>query len=166
MTTRAMERDFALLAGLAPHLCADAIDATPEAAAAAERVNRLLDRIGGAGLDPHLPAMAHVRAAMRAATEGEARAARRRLERVTLGGCPCGEVAGEALCPWCDDATLPEGLRMACAMMRRRARARGKLDVEAVVKALAPKPKAEPAGATRSPNRHERRRAASRRWRG
>lgn len=37
---------------------------------------------------------------------------------------------------------------------------------EALEKLTAPKPRAEPPGTPRRPNRHERRRAASRRWRG
>lgn len=166
MTTRAMEHDFALLAGLAPHLCADAIDATPEAAAAAERVNRLLDRIGGAGLDLHLPAMAHVRAAMRAASEAEQRAAERKARRLMLGSCECGEVAGEAECPWCDDEALPADLREAGARVLRVSRARqaDRDAQEALAKLTTEAPKALQLHAPRPPNRHERRRARSRRW--
>lgn len=113
----------------------------------------------------------HVYAAARPGKEAESRAARRRFDRVALGGCPCGEVTGEALCPWCDNETLPEGMREAGARLSRAGRARqAERDVrDALAKMMAdlrPRPKAEPFGATRSPNRHERRRARSRRWRG
>jgi hypothetical protein len=37
----------------------------------------------------------------RRASEAETRAAERRMRRAMLGSCECGEVAGEAVCPWC-----------------------------------------------------------------
>lgn len=120
-----------------------------------------------AGLDPHLPAMSHVRAAMRAASEAEERAARRRFERAMLGGCRCGEVHGMDECPWCDDDALPVELRAAGAAMRREARVRtAEQEVrDALAKIAEQRPKIE-LRAPRKPNRFERRRARSRRWRG
>lgn len=101
------------------------------------------------------------RAQAREKVAEEERAARRRLERAQLGGCPCGEVAGEARCPWCDGG-LPAGLR---SLGDQAARARGLQEALAAI-APSPRPRAESPGATRPPNRAERRRARSRRWRG
>lgn len=97
----------------------------------------------------------------------EERRLRRKLERATLGCCPCGEVAGEAECPWCDGG-LPLGLRDAGAAMRRRDGAKGTIDPAEVIKALAAAKIAEDLCATNGEprNRFERRRARSRRWRG
>lgn len=118
-----------------------------------------------AGLDPHLPAMIHARAAMREASEAEQRAARRKFDRLALGGCPCGEVAGEAWCPWCDREDLPANLRAAGAAAHREERVRrAERDVLKALAAIAEqKPKIQ-LHAPRKPNRRERRRALSRRW--
>jgi hypothetical protein len=118
--------------------------------------------------DPHVAAAITARSQMRAASAAEERASRRRFERTMLGCCPCGEAPGEDECPWCDGG-LPLGLRAAGAAMRRRANAVGTIDAREALAKLAdlrPRPKAESAGATRALNRHERRRARSRRWRG
>jgi hypothetical protein len=94
-----------------------------------------------------------------------ARLAERKMKRTMLGGCECGEVAGDALCPWCDRDDLPEHLRAAGTMLRQRDRARGKIDVAKVAEALVSKPpKTGAQAAPRAPNRFERRRASSRRW--
>ena len=129
-------------------------------------IRELAEQLARLPADPHLAAAIAARVRMPALTVTEERAARRKWERAMLGCCPCGEATGESACPWCDDDTLPEDMRAAGAALRQREATRGKLDVEAVVKALAPKPKAEPAVVMRPPNRFERRRAASRRWRG
>jgi len=132
----------------------------------AAEIRELAEQLARLPADPHLAAAIEARVRMPALTVTEERAARRRFERVARGGCPCGEATGESACPWCDDDTLPEDMRAAGAALRQREATRGKLDVEAVVKALAPKPQPLQPHAARSPNRHERRRAASRRWRG
>lgn len=120
-----------------------------------------------AGLDPHLPAMIHARAAMREASEAEQRAARRKFDRLALGGCPCGEVTGEALCPWCDREDLPEALREAGISVRRASRVRQvEQEMRDALAKIAAGPRLLQLHAPRKPNRFERRRAASRRWRG
>jgi hypothetical protein len=80
--------------------------------------------------------LAFYRQQVRAAQDAEVAKARRRIERVMLGGCPCGEVTGEAHCVWCDGG-LPEGLRDAGIALRRRDIARGKIDFDALVKKAA-----------------------------
>ena len=97
----------------------------------------------------------------------EERALKRKMTRAMLGGCECGEVVGDALCPWCDRDDLPEHLRAAGTMLRQRDRARGKIDVAKVVEALAGVAKVEPVRdcKTRPANRFERRRDAARRRR-
>ena len=113
--------------------------------------------------DPHAPLLAHLRAQMRAASEAETRAAERRMRRAMLGSCECGEVAGEALCPWCDLGLTKTPADHALDEQRRAERR------DAIAKAMAelrPGPVVQSPGAPRPPNRHERRRARSRRWRG
>ncbi len=83
-------------------------------------------------------------------------------ERRLLGSCRCGFAPCVVRRPFCDDG-YPEALRP-----------RPPLDVGATVKALAalaaPTPGVDGAPLTgkaqRPPNRHERRRARSRRWTG
>lgn len=74
--------------------------------------------------------------------------ARRKMIRRQLGGCECGHVRGEDVCLWCD-------LGMAIPMPRQEL-----LEARAMMRefleTLAEQPR----------NRFERRRAASRRWRG
>lgn len=85
----------------------------------------------------------------------------RRAERRLLGSCRCGFALGEDRCPFCDDG-VPEVFRP-----------RPPLDVDAIAKALAAlsasSPEVDgvplPGRPRRPPNRHERRRARSRRWR-
>lgn len=92
----------------------------------------------GAGL--HVPAEIH-------------EAAERKMKRAMLGGCECGYVRGEDVCPQCDlGMALPPA---------------AKPSVDEIVKAIGklrmrPTPRSE----GRPLNRFERRRAASRRWRG
>lgn len=86
----------------------------------------------------------------------------RALKRRMLGGCECGEVTGETLCPWCDDETIPSDVRAFAIRAQQRARAREVVDVEAVLKALAKDPPRETIAPTGPRNRFERRRAAAR----
>jgi len=129
-------------------------------------VDRDLAGILGTVPDPLLDSF---RAQMREASVAEERAARRKLERIAFGGCRCGEVTGEAECPWCDGG-IPPGLRGAGMVLRQRQRAQGMLDAFRGALAEARSEKAKTAAAImaeapRPPNRHERRRARSGRWR-
>jgi hypothetical protein len=128
------------------------------------------DLVAILGADPHAPGLIAYRAQMREASEAEQRAAQRRFERLMLGCCPCGETAGEAECPWCDGG-LPPGMRDAGIALRQRQRAQGVIDAFHKTLAEARIEKAKIAAdmmadAPRPPNRKERRRARSRRWRG
>ncbi len=84
------------------------------------------------------------------------RAKVREDERAMLGCCPCGFVRGEDVCPVCDlgigDAARKGAQEVA--------------DLAVAMEARVPKKKGTIALTARPPNRHERRRAASRRWRG
>lgn len=113
-------------------------------------------------------------------------AAERKAKRAMLGGCECGHVQGEDVCPQCDlGMAIPvpqQELLEARAMMREfletladvgqkigaaaREGAREVADLAAAMKALAPKKKRTVALTARPLNRFERRRERSRRWRG
>ena len=95
---------------------------------------------------------------MRRASEAEARAAERRMRRAMLGSCECGEVAGEAVCPWCDREDLPADLLALGAAARHEERVRR--TERNVRKALA----AITEQKSKIANRFEKRRARSRRW--
>jgi hypothetical protein len=84
----------------------------------------------------------------------EERALKRKMTRAMLGGCECGFVRGEDVCPQCD-----LGIGDAA-----REGAREVADLAAAMEALAPKKKGTIALTARPLNRSERRRAASRRW--
>ena len=109
--------------------------------------------------------LTHLSPDLRAKLAQQQALAERKMKRTMLGGCECGEVAGEAVCPWCDRDDLPEHLRAAGTMLRQRDRARGKIDVAKAVEALAGVAKVEPIRdcKTRPANRFERRRDAARR---
>lgn len=87
--------------------------------------------------------------------------AKRKVVRAQLGGCECGHVRGEDVCPQCDlGMAIPiprQELLEARALMR---------DLAVAMNAMAPKKKHTVALAEQPRNRFERRRAASRRWRG
>jgi hypothetical protein len=93
------------------------------------------------------PPLAPLRAQMHAIHARERRAARRKM----IGSCECGEVAGEAWCPYCDGG-LPRPPLPAREQM-------------ALAKLVAEAPKVLQPHTPHKPNRHERRRAMSRRWR-
>lgn len=116
-----------------------------------------------AAADPHLP---FVLDAVVRAKHRDARASERKMKRVMLVCCPCGFVNGEDYCPWCDDG-IPTTADVAA---REKQDAERRETVRKAMEALAPRPKADgvplPGNVPRAPNRFERRRAASRRWRG
>lgn len=111
--------------------------------------------------------------------------ARRKMIRRQLGGCECGHVRGEDVCPQCDlGMAIPiprQELLEARALMREfletladvgqkigsaaREGAKELAELAAAMNAIAPKKKHTIALTARPPNRFERRRAASRRWR-
>jgi hypothetical protein len=103
--------------------------------------------------DPHLPA---ILGAMVRAPRHDAAAAERKMKRAMLGGCECGYVRGEDVCPQCD-----LGIGDAA-----REGAREVADLAAAMEALAPKKKRTVALTARPLNRFERRREKSKRWRG
>jgi hypothetical protein len=112
--------------------------------------------------------------------------AKRKVVRAQLGGCECGHVRGEDVCPQCDlGMAIPiprQELLEARALMRdfletlanvgqkigaaAREGAKEVRDLAVAMNAMAPKKKHTVALAEQPRNRFERRRAASRRWRG
>jgi hypothetical protein len=99
--------------------------------------------------DPHLPA---ILGAIVRAQHHDAAAAERKMKRAMLGGCECGYVRGDDVCPVCD-----LGIGDAA-----REGAREVADLAAAMEALAPKKKRAVALTAHTPNRFERRRAAAR----
>lgn len=135
-----------------------------------------------AAADPHLP---FVFDAVVRAKHHDVKVAERKMKRAMLGGCECGFVRGEDVCPQCDlGIAIPiprQELLEARAMMREfletlatagkqigdaaREGTREVADLAAAMKTLAPKKKRAVTLTARPLNRFERRRERSRRWR-